>query len=89
MAISLNVDFSSIASNGTVYVDDFSFSTDESEPMDVNDDGKVNVKDLVRIKKYLVDNNTLIKSSTENIDGEYGVKAGDLTVLRKNLLGKN
>lgn len=86
---SISIEFSSSCSNGTVYVDDFSFSTDEAEPMDANDDGKVDIRDLVRVKKHSVDNKVPVKSSTENIDGEYGVKAGDLTVLRKNLLGKN
>ena len=58
-----------------------------SEYGDVNDDGAVNILDLVRLKKYIakIPNVNICKSASDlNGDGEYD--AADLSELRALLL---
>ena len=52
---------------------------------DANADCEVNVKDLVRAKKYIADDSTAIFVSAIDLDTDGGVKidAMDLTELRK------
>lgn len=66
-----------------------SFITDENMPSDgliydVNLDGKINVKDIVRLKKIMAGVTKETRESDINFDGE--LTAVDLTLLRKMLL---
>lgn len=53
---------------------------------DVNDDGKVDILDLVRLKKYIVDNKVEIFEDAADLDGNGLYNSVDLTDLRKILL---
>ena len=56
---------------------------------DVNSDEKVDIRDLVRIKKYLSDSTVHIDHFAANIVPSTKIDAGDLASLRKTLLGIN
>lgn len=71
---------------GIVRLDDFSLTTAEQEPYDVNGDGKVNVLDIVRMKKALAGQDVATKSSSGDVDGTVGTTATDLVALRKFIL---
>lgn len=53
---------------------------------DVNDDGDVDIRDLVRLKKYTVDKSTKIFEEASDLDGNGEYNSADLIVLRKMLL---
>ena len=57
-----------------------------SLPGDVNEDGNVNVFDLVKLRKYLLDKNTEINEQNANINSDAQVNIFDLVALRKLLL---
>lgn len=72
--------------DGAVHLDDFSLTTAEQEPYDVNGDGRVDILDIVRMKKALAGQDVTVKSSSGDIDGTTGTSADDLKELRKFLL---
>ena len=51
--------------------------------MDYNGDGKLNVLDLVRLKKHLADKTVEIE---DTVDDDTVIEAADLVKLRKRLL---
>ena len=53
---------------------------------DANADGKLDVKDIVRIKQYLVDNEKPIAFATADINKDGNVDETDLILIRKRLL---
>jgi len=53
---------------------------------DVTDDGKVNLVDLVRLKKYIADNKVEIFEDAADLDGDGLYNSVDLTAIRKILL---
>ncbi len=56
-------------------------------PGDTNDDESVNVLDLVRLRKYLVNSSTPINETNADLDGDGTVALRDLVLLRKLLVG--
>ena len=54
---------------------------------DANDDGKVNAKDALTLRKYLVDENYEINEDSADIVALGSVSAKDLLALRKHLAG--
>ena len=64
------------------------FAVFASELGDVNDDGFVNICDLVRMKKYTVDSeNTQILKCVADLNNDTAIDALDLGALQKKLLG--
>lgn len=55
---------------------------------DVNGDKTVDIRDLVRIKKYLADPAVEIIYANADIDGVNGIAAADMAQLRIMLLNK-
>lgn len=53
---------------------------------DVNNDGSIDICDLVRMKKYIVDNKTEIIFNAADINGDNDIDSIDLTSFRKHLL---
>lgn len=53
---------------------------------DANTDDYINLKDLVRMKKYVADNNTEICVVAADLNGDEAVNALDLTQMRQQLL---
>lgn len=53
---------------------------------DVNDDGNVDIIDLVRLKKYTVNTSTEIFEEAADLDGNGEYNSADLIELRKMLL---
>lgn len=53
---------------------------------DVNDDGDVNITDLVRLKKYIVDNSVEIFEDAADLDYNGKYDSADLVEIRKLLL---
>lgn len=58
----------------------------EDLPGDVNGDETVDLLDLVRMRKYLVNSSTPINETTADLDGDGTVSAQDLILLRKLLV---
>lgn len=54
---------------------------------DANADSRVDIKDLVRVKKYLADENTPINLEAVDDDENGKIESSDLIKLRKVLLG--
>ena len=55
---------------------------------DINGDGEIDIRDLVRLKKYLVyPDNTDIVEANADCDGTKGITLGDIVAVRKHLLG--
>lgn len=54
---------------------------------DVNDDGSVNIKDLLRYKKYIADKSTTFEKINGNLSGNASYSASDLVLLKKILTG--
>ncbi|MBQ8494493.1 MAG: DUF4434 domain-containing protein [Clostridia bacterium] len=79
---------STFSFNGTTWVDclgDFSGSTMK---YDVNNDGKITVKDAVVLEKYLADTYVALLSSTAaDIDNSGAIDADDQRLLRRKILG--
>lgn len=57
-------------------------------PGDVNGDNTVDIRDLVRIKRYLADSSVEIVYKNADIDGKDGIIAYDMAQLRIMLLNK-
>ena len=53
---------------------------------DANNDGYIDARDLVRMKKYIVDNKTEIVFNAADINGDNDIDSVDLTSFRKHLL---
>lgn len=62
--------------------------TDPVTAGDVNGDGAVNVFDLVKLRKYLLDKNTEISVPNAELTGDSQVNIFDLVALRKVLLSQ-
>lgn len=62
-------------------------SADLFKKGDCNGDSKIDILDLVRLKKYSADNNTEIVSVNADMNGDNIVDASDLVHLRKLILG--
>lgn len=75
--------------NGALYVDSVMSYTENPEvlPYDANGDGKVDIRDLVRIKKYIADSNTFISFFAADSNGDSKINSVDLASLRKKSLG--
>lgn len=56
-------------------------------PGDSNADESTDVRDLVRVKKHLADAETISALSNTDLDGNRLIEAGDLTALRRLLIG--
>lgn len=56
-------------------------------PGDMTDDGKVNIMDLIRLRKYLAGDNVSINLSNADVTGDGKVNVMDLIRLRKYLAG--
>lgn len=56
------------------------------KPGDINGDGSVDVRDLVRIKKYLAKATTDIVVENSDLDGNGSVENADMVILRKGLI---
>lgn len=54
---------------------------------DVNDDGSVNIKDLLRYKKYIADKSTTFEMTNGDLSGKASYGADDLVLLKKILTG--
>ena len=54
-------------------------------PGDVNDDGKVDIRDAIRLAKYLAKENVEINLSNANVNGDDKVDVRDLIRLKKYL----
>lgn len=59
----------------------------EYDTADVNEDTVVNVKDLVRLKKYLADNSEEICLIAADLKRDQEITSDDLTYMRRTLLG--
>lgn len=55
-------------------------------PGDINGDGEVDVRDLVRIKKYFAKATTDIVVENSDLDGNGSVENADMVILRKGLI---
>lgn len=53
---------------------------------DVNGDGKVNIKDYIKLQKYLLDNTVEIKKENADMDGDGAVTVTDALLLKKALM---
>ena len=73
--------------NATFIIDSISTSVKEITGGDANCDGKVDILDLVRVKKYSVGIQTEICAAAD-LDGNLAINAKDLIQLRKILLEK-
>ena len=73
--------------DGTVYFDNFEVINPYTvvKPNDVNGDGKVNILDLVRLKKILA-GVSKDDFGTADIDGDGNIQTADLVTLRKVIL---
>ena len=58
-------------------------------PGDINDDGKVNNKDLTRLAQYLAGKNVTVVEACLDVNGDGKVNNKDLTRLAQYLAGKN
>ncbi len=56
---------------------------------DANDDGEVNVKDLIRMKKFIAGIDVDVISEVIDIDGDTEVGSADIIALKDIILGKN
>lgn len=60
---------------------------DGAELYDANDDSNVDIRDLIRVKRYLANSATKITVSAADIDGNYAVETDDMIKIKKHLLG--
>ncbi len=58
-----------------------------AEPGDANESGEVDIRDLVRVQQYLVDNTTEINVVAADLDASGKIETADLAKLREMLLG--
>ena len=58
-------------------------------PGDVNDDGKVNVKDLIRLQQYIAGWNVTVRSDAIDINGDGKINVKDLIRLQQYIAGWN
>lgn len=56
---------------------------------DVNNDGVINVLDLLKLRKYLVESSTEINEVNADINSDGKINVLDLLALRKKLVGNN
>ena len=56
---------------------------------DINDDQKVDVKDLVRMKKHISDDQIEVNADAADLNFDKTINANDLVLLRKQLLNIN
>lgn len=68
------------------YIDDILYTKPLDVIGDFNADKTVNIIDLIRFKKYLVDSENVEAYGFKDLDGNGEVQAGDLVSLRKILL---
>ena len=75
--------------NGALYIDSIMTYTGNPAvlPYDANNDGVVDIRDLVRIKKYMADKNIFISFFAADSNGDSSLDTIDLVSLRKILLG--
>ena len=86
-----------LLNNSTLYIDNIAYANDINGLVnritsklpsgDVNEDGTVDLLDLVRIKKYLSKQTSCINFFRTDITGDSAVDTADMASLRKNLLG--
>lgn len=80
-------DLMTVDSNNTVTKDTAgSASVAITMPGDINGDGVVDVRDLVRIKKYFAKATTDIVVKNSDLDGNGSVENADMVILRKGLI---
>ena len=60
--------------------------TEPKNPGDVNDDGKMSIKDVINLRKYLIDNTHVINTSNSDLNGDGKITIKDVIQLRKALL---
>ncbi len=58
-------------------------------PGDINGDGEVNAKDLIRLMKYLADSGTEVNATILDVNKDGSVNSADLVHLMKYLAGLN
>ena len=54
---------------------------------DATDDGEINIKDMIRMKKYACDDSTEISFDAADINNDAMIDASDIAAVRKMLLG--
>ena len=52
----------------------------------MNDDGKMSIKDVINLRKYLIDNTHVINTSNSDLNGDGKITIKDVIQLRKALL---
>lgn len=57
-------------------------------PGDVNGDGRVNVRDVIAVRKYIVDNSTAIDILAADVDGNGRINVRDVIAIRKIIVGQ-
>lgn len=88
--IQFRLNFLAVSETGVVYLDSIGLynAVDELVHADLNGDKVVDIRDLVRMKKYAVGSVTFINDLCLDVDGNGTVElAIDLSQLRKILLG--
>lgn len=79
-------DIKAVKSNATETI----FESTEDGPVvvkgDVNDDGKINIKDYVKLQKYILNNDITINTDNADMNGDGKVNITDALLLKKILL---
>ena len=77
-----------VAFNGTSWVDCLGDFSDSNTKYDVDNDGRITVKDAVLLEIYLADNYVaVISKASADIDGSGEIDADDQRLLRRKILG--